>query len=80
VRIEAGSMAVLEPGTEAALLATEDSRMMLAGGQRADGPRQIWWNFVASSTERLERAKQDWAEGRFPKVPGETEFIPLPDR
>jgi len=80
VRIEAGSMAVLEPGTEAVLLATEDSRMMLAGGQRSDGPRRIWWNFVASSAERLERAKQDWAEGRFPKVPGETEFIPLPDR
>ena len=80
VRIEAGSMAVLEPGTEAVLLATEDSRMMLAGGQRSDGPRRIWWNFVASSAERLERAKQDWAEGRFPKVPGETEFIPLPER
>jgi redox-sensitive bicupin YhaK (pirin superfamily) len=78
--IEAGSMAVLEPDAEAVLHATADSRMMLAGGQRADGPRHIWWNFVASSRERIERAKQEWSEGRFAKVPGETEFIPLPER
>ena len=79
VRLEAGSMAVLEPDREAVLQATEKSRVMLAGGQRADGPRRIWWNFVSSSKERLERAKKDWTEGRFGKVPGETEFIPLPE-
>jgi hypothetical protein len=44
-----------------------------------DGPRYLSWNFVASSAERLEQAKADWREGRFPPVPGETEFIPLPD-
>jgi len=42
------------------------------------GPRFIWWNLVSSSRERIEQAKRDWAEGRFPQVPGETEFIPLP--
>ena len=78
--LEAGQMAVLEPGHTAVLTAMEDVRAMLLGGAAADGPRHIWWNLVSSSPERIERAKADWAEGRFPKVPGETEFIPLPER
>ena len=45
-----------------------------------DGPRHIWWNFVSSSKERIEQAKADWKEGRFAKVPGDKEFIPLPDK
>jgi redox-sensitive bicupin YhaK (pirin superfamily) len=44
-----------------------------------DGPRHIWWNFVASSPERIEAAKADWKAGRFAPVVGETEFIPLPE-
>jgi hypothetical protein len=40
----------------------------------------VWWNFVSSSEERIEQAKADWKGGRFPLVPYETEFIPLPDR
>ena len=44
-----------------------------------DGPRHIWWNFVASSKEKIEAAKEDWKQGRFKIVPGdEKEFIPLP--
>jgi len=77
--LEAGQMAVLEPGREARLVALEDVRAMLLGGAPIDGPRHIWWNLVSSSPERIERAKVDWAAGRFPKVPGETEFIPLPE-
>jgi redox-sensitive bicupin YhaK (pirin superfamily) len=54
--------------------------VVLLGGARIDGPRHIWWNFVSSSKERIEQAKGDWREGRFPKVPGdEKEFIPLPE-
>lgn len=53
--------------------------VILFGGEPLDGPRYLWWNFVASDRERLEVAKIDWLEGRFPIVPGETEFIPLPD-
>jgi redox-sensitive bicupin YhaK (pirin superfamily) len=56
------------------------SRVMLLGGEKMDGPRFIWWNFVASSKERIEAAKQRWREQRFAPVPGETEFIPLPER
>jgi redox-sensitive bicupin YhaK (pirin superfamily) len=42
------------------------------------GERFIFWNFVSSSSARIEQAKQDWQEGRFPAVPGDDEFIPLP--
>jgi hypothetical protein len=52
---------------------------MLLGGEPLDGPRHIWWNFVSSSHERIEQAKEDWREGRFVPVPGEQESIPLPD-
>jgi hypothetical protein len=52
---------------------------MLLGGEPMDGPRHIWWNFVSSSKERIEQAKADWKSGRFAPVPGETEFIPLPE-
>jgi hypothetical protein len=52
---------------------------MLLGGEPMDGRRHIWWNFVSSSSERIEQAKEDWKAGRFAPVPEETEFIPLPE-
>jgi redox-sensitive bicupin YhaK (pirin superfamily) len=55
------------------------ARLMLIGGEKADGERLIWWNFVASSRDLIEDAKQRWRDGRFARVPGETEFIPLPE-
>jgi redox-sensitive bicupin YhaK (pirin superfamily) len=72
-------MIVLDEGATAEIRARADSRLLLLGGAPLDGPRHIWWNFVASSRERIERAKMDWKEQRFASVPGETEFIPLPD-
>jgi redox-sensitive bicupin YhaK (pirin superfamily) len=73
-------MLVFAPGEPVELHALEDSRVMLLGGEPLDGPpRKIFWNFVSSSPERIEEAKRDWAEGRFPLVPGdELERIPLP--
>jgi len=76
---DGGRMIVLDEGATATIRATADSRLLLVGGAPMDGPRHIWWNFVASSRERLDRARDDWAAQRFAKVPGETEFIPLPD-
>jgi len=58
---------------------TGSAPVLLLRGARLDGVRHLWWNFVSSSTDRIEQAKADWREGRFPPVPGETEFIPLPD-
>lgn len=77
----AGTMAVLREGAEVTVSASRAARIMLLGGDRIDGERHIWWNFVASSEARIDQAKLDWAEGRFPKVPGdEKEFIPLPEK
>jgi hypothetical protein len=53
---------------------------MILGGDAMDGPRHLWWNFVSSSKERIERAKADWAAQAMGTVIGETEFIPLPER
>lgn len=56
----------------------EPARLMLIGGDSLPGERFIHWNFVASNRERIERARDDWREGRFPMVPNETEFMPQP--
>ena len=75
----AGQLLVFRPGEEVRLAASGPARLMLLGGEPMDGPRHIWWNFVSSSRDRIEAAKADWKAGRFTAVPGETEFIPLPD-
>jgi hypothetical protein len=54
-------------------------RLALLDGEPLDGPRYLWWNFVSSSRERIEQAKADWKSGRFAAVPGDPEFIPLPE-
>ena len=56
------------------------TRLVMLGGDALDGPRHMYWNFVSSRPERIERAKQDWKAQAFPKVPGDDqEFIPLPE-
>lgn len=77
-RVATGQLLVLQPGRPVTIVANSPARLLLLGGATMDGPRQIWWNFVASSGERIEQAKADWKAGRFAAVPGETEFIPLP--
>ncbi|MBL4717697.1 MAG: pirin family protein [Erythrobacter sp.] len=73
-------LAVLQPGRDMTLASTGGARVMLMGGEAFTTPRHAWWNFVSSSRERIEQAKQDWRQDRFPKVPGdENERIPLPE-
>ena len=73
-------LVVLRPGSEMVLTSDHGGRVMLLGGEAFSTRRHAWWNFVSSSRERIEQAKADWREGRFPKVPGdEEEFIPLPE-
>jgi redox-sensitive bicupin YhaK (pirin superfamily) len=75
------TLAVLQPGVELALTSPAGGRVMLLGGEAFGTERHAWWNFVSSSRERIEQAKQDWSAGRFPTVPGdEEEWIPLPER
>ncbi len=76
---EPGRLLVFRGRDEIPIEAHAASRAMLLGGQPLDGPRHIWWNFVSNSKERIEQAKADWKAGRFAPVPGESEFIPLPE-
>jgi redox-sensitive bicupin YhaK (pirin superfamily) len=77
---EGPRLLIFRPGDRITVRATQNARMMFLGGTALEGPRHIWWNFVSSSRERIEQAKEDWKTGRFEKVPDETEFIPLPER
>jgi redox-sensitive bicupin YhaK (pirin superfamily) len=74
-----GRLLVLQPGGDLLIVAATTSRLILLGGEPLEGSRQIWWNFVSIRAERIEMAKADWREGRFPPVVGETERIPLPE-
>jgi hypothetical protein len=77
-RHEDGAMIVFDAGEKAEVTAVGDARVMLLGGAALDGERHVWWNFVSSSRDRIEQAKADWKADRFSRIPGETEFIPLP--
>lgn len=77
--VPAGVMVVLAEGQEPTLRAEQGARVMLIGGEPL-GHRFMWWNFVSSRKERITQAGDDWAAQRFERVPGETEFIPLPQQ
>jgi hypothetical protein len=71
---------LLKPGVPMTLRSASGARVMLLGGEAFQTPRLVWWNFVSSSRDRINQAKHDWKDGRFPAVPGEGgEFIPLPE-
>jgi redox-sensitive bicupin YhaK (pirin superfamily) len=74
------ALVVLRPGCTAALVGGDGGgRALMIGGAPLDAPRHMFWNFVSSSTARIEQAKQDWREGRFPTIPTDPDdFIPLP--
>jgi redox-sensitive bicupin YhaK (pirin superfamily) len=72
-------LAVVPASTPVRICARAASRVMLIGGASMDGDRHIWWNFVASTRELMDAAARRWESGGFPQVPGETEFIPLPE-
>ena len=73
-------LAVLAPGVAMRLASENGGRVMLLGGEAFQTKRHVWWNFVSSSRERINQAKDDWRAGNFPQVPGEHEFIPIPDQ
>ena len=78
--IEEYELVLLAEGETVTITALDEARLMVLGGAPLDGPRQMWWNFVASDREKIEAAKLRWQAGQFAAVPGETEFIPLPER
>ncbi len=78
-RFSEGRLLIFRPGDRISIRATTAARLILVGGAPMDGPRFIWWNFVSSSRDRIDAAKEDWRTGRFALVPGdEKEIIPLP--
>ena len=77
-RFSAGQLLVFKPKKDIRLHSLVDSRILFLGGEPL-GHRHMWWNLVSSRKERIAQAAADWKAGRFPPVPGETEFIPLPD-
>ncbi|GMM94139.1 pirin family protein [Qipengyuania sp. MTN3-11] len=80
IPLELYQLTVLAPGVAMTLRSESGGRIMLLGGEAFATERHAWWNFVSSSRERIEQAKADWRERRFPEVPGDSEErIPLPD-
>jgi redox-sensitive bicupin YhaK (pirin superfamily) len=79
VAVPAHQMVVLDTDSEPMLSAPRGARVVLIGGEPL-GPRFMWWNFVSSRRDRIEQAAADWEAQRLGQVPGETEFIPLPER
>ena len=79
MKLEPQTLYVLRPGIAATLRSEKGGRAMLCGGDAFTTPRHVWWNFVSSSRERINQAKRDWRAGNFLTVPGDAEFIPIPD-
>ena len=80
VPLEKYMLYVIAPGEKVSLTSMSGGRAMLLGGEAFASERHVWWNFVSSSKDRIEQAKADWFEGRFPVVPGDPdEYIPLPE-
>lgn len=79
-QFEAGKMIVFEEGKEIIVSAEGAAHLMIIGGARLEKPRFMWWNFVSTSKERIEQAKEDWRNQKFEKIPDDAkEFVPLPD-
>jgi redox-sensitive bicupin YhaK (pirin superfamily) len=79
-RLEPFTLYVLRPGHSARLTSQSSARAMLMGGGAFTTPRHVFWNFVSSSRDRINQAKEDWKAGRMPLPPGDDqEFIPFPE-
>ena len=78
--LEPFTLYVLRPGHDARLSSASGGRIMLMGGEAFSTRRYVFWNFVSSSRDRINQAKEDWKAQRFPLIPGDDqEYIPLPE-
>ncbi len=76
--VKSGEMLISKTENECCLELGENTRLLLFGGQPLPEERFLYWNFVSSSKERIEKAKEDWRDRKFPKVPGDSTYVPLP--
>lgn len=79
-RLLPGELVSFKPDADVELIADADTHVVLLGGAPLDGPRYIWWNYIASTRERIEHAQQEWRDQSYPMVAGDPEFIPLPEK
>ncbi len=79
-KVGEGALGVFQTGMAFKLKAEEASKFLILGGEVFPEQRHIWWNFVSSSKERIEKAKLEWQQQMFGTVKGEHEFIPLPEK
>lgn len=79
-RLEVYDLMVVHDPRKVHLRYTRGTHVIIIGGEPFPEPRYIWWNFISSRKERIQEAAEDWENGKFPRVRGETEFIPLPER
>lgn len=77
-RLEIGDLIILSDPSNALICFDKETRLIVIGGEPFPEPRYIWWNFISSRKERILEAAEDWKHQRFPKVPGEIDFTPLP--
>lgn len=77
--VEAGNMLVSKLDNQCALQVQKGTHLLLFGGAPLEEERHIYWNFVSSAKEKIEKAKKDWQEKRFPKVSGDDTYVPLPE-
>lgn len=78
--VAAHTLILLAPGGVTSIVADSAVRLMIIGGDPLDGRRFMWWNFVSSRKERITQAAQDWEKQSMGQVPGDAEWIPLPER
>lgn len=78
-RFGADQLVVLRPGSDIVIRALKGARMMLLGGEPLEGPRHIYWNFVSSRQDRILQAVEDWRARRFAEVPGDEDYVLLPE-
>jgi redox-sensitive bicupin YhaK (pirin superfamily) len=78
IAYEAGALLVFSDAADIQLQARAPSRLMLLGGERFAEDRHIWWNFVATTTAAIDAARQRWAAGQFPRVPGDSDSMEMP--
>lgn len=78
--VPAHTLVLLAPGVATSIVADSAVRLMIIGGDALDGRRFMWWNFVSSRKERITQAAQDWEKQAMGQVPGDAEWIPLPER
>jgi redox-sensitive bicupin YhaK (pirin superfamily) len=76
---EAGNMVVFAAGRQVEVKGIGATKLMLVGGDRLEKPRFMWWNFVSTAQELIEKARADWRNGNFEMIPNETGFVPLPE-